>query len=556
MKKKFCVALSAMLLAGSVPAYAAGWEKQETTHTFTATVGSMNFRKDGELQPLDVEIYIEGGYVMLPLRTFLTAVDENAAMTWDNAAKRAQVELGDREFSFDIAGNRIWAGGKLLEVSGEMEVKDGRVFVPLRNWGNILNEYGYVVGDGDIIWDAKGKTAMVRATEVTLVDGAEKLTFIGEGTKAKYAVKLTEKYDDIQSIGDGYFIAKKYVNDEGDLRGQPNDPANWQSDYFLLDKTGKVLQKYGSDEVFRVKDKEEGYLLVENRDGADFIIDREGNIQTEMPYIEMGDFSEGLALIIHPNEEKENAEIGFIDTEGKLVIPQQFYNADEFSEGLAAAAVHYPSEYVNGYWTRSRTLYGYIDISGAWVIEPKYWYAGDFTDGIARVSENGRIGYIDKEGNEIITPQYEWGSDFYNGKAFVQEKDGRVFLIDVKGKKLKQITDGQDVSHFCDGVVELEVSESVADGNVKYVSLYFDENGKISYEEAKLRAGLFEGLSAMKDEKTGKYGYVDENGVWIIAPAFDKAEPFEDGYAIVANEITLADGTVDVEWGIIQHPNP
>ena len=41
----------------------------------------------------------------------------------------------------------------------------------------------------------------------------------------------------------------------------------------------------------------------------------------------------------------------------------------------------------------------------------------------------------------------------------------------------------------------------------------------------------------------------------MIAPAFDVAEKFEDGYAVVQNEITLADGTKDVEWGIIQNPN-
>ena len=47
---------------------------------------------------------------------------------------------------------------------------------------------------------------------------------------------------------------------------------------------------------------------------------------------------------------------------------------------------------------------------------------------------------------------------------------------------------------------------------------------------------------------------MDENGVQIILPSFDKAEPFEDGYAIVANEVILENGEVDVEWGIIRHP--
>jgi len=60
-------------------------------------------------------------------------------------------------------------------------------------------------------------------------------------------------------------------------------------------------------------------------------------------------------------------------------------------------------------------------------------------------------------------------------------------------------------------------------------------------------------LKVLQNRK-GKYGYVDENGVQIILPSFDKAEPFEDGYAIVANEVILENGEVDVEWGIIRHP--
>ena len=48
---------------------------------------------------------------------------------------------------------------------------------------------------------------------------------------------------------------------------------------------------------------------------------------------------------------------------------------------------------------------------------------------------------------------------------------------------------------------------------------------------------------------------MDENGVQVIAPAFDEAEPFEDGYAIVGNEIMLENGEEDMEWGIIVHPD-
>ena len=84
MKKIFCMALSAALLAGSMPAYAADYITK-VPHTFTAKVGTTEFTKDGKAQPLDVPMYIKDGYVMLPLRTFMqAALGEKSQMAWDN----------------------------------------------------------------------------------------------------------------------------------------------------------------------------------------------------------------------------------------------------------------------------------------------------------------------------------------------------------------------------------------------------------------------------------------------------------------------------------------
>lgn len=74
------------------------------------------------------------------------------------------------------------------------------------------------------------------------------------------------------------------------------------------------------------------------------------------------------------------------------------------------------------------------------------------------------------------------------------------------------------------------------------------------YKTYLLKKDLSEGLAPLYDKEAKKYGYVDETGEWIIRPAFDQAEPFEGGYAVVANEIYMEDGARDVEWGIIRHP--
>ena len=56
------------------------------------------------------------------------------------------------------------------------------------------------------------------------------------------------------------------------------------------------------------------------------------------------------------------------------------------------------------------------------------------------------------------------------------------------------------------------------------------------------------------NEKTGKYGYVGEDGTWVIAPTFDFARDFKDGYAVVSKKVTLANGKEDVQWGTVCHP--
>ena len=106
----------------------------KTPHTFTAKVGTTEFTKDGVAQPLDVPMYIKDGYVMLPLRTFMQALDADAELVWEDGIQLAKVTMQDYTLSFDITGNRIWRNSSLLPSFGQMEVKDGRVFVPLRDW--------------------------------------------------------------------------------------------------------------------------------------------------------------------------------------------------------------------------------------------------------------------------------------------------------------------------------------------------------------------------------------------------------------------------------------
>ena len=553
MKKIFCMALSAALLAGSVPAYAAEESLfTKTPHTFTARVGTTEFTKDGVAQPLDVPMYIKDGYVMLPLRTFMQALDADAELVWEDGIQLAKVTMQDYTLSFDITGNRIWRNSSLLPSFGQMEVKDGRVFVPLRDWEGVLQGNSRYIVDADALrWDAETKTAAVQLTELTAATANDTSSVKGTGEAAVFGIPLTDRYDDIKSIGGDYFIAEKYVNTDGDILGAPQEYENQQADWFLLNQQGKVLLQYSNKDVLRLRGFGDGFLRLDKRDGTNLILDMEGNTQFTYgydDYHDIGSFSEGLAMVMDYKERKS----GYINAKGEEVISLSSYSADAFSEGLAAVGVDLPKEEGR---QSAETRYGYIDKKGGWVIEPKYRRAFAFQDGLAKVEDMDRnIGYIDKTGKEVIPLRYNKITDFWNGKAFAQEKSGEVILIDTTGKKLKSIITGKYLDDCGNGIISTEVSEQVAPGRVEYVKLYFDENGRISKEDARWRMRLSEGLAPYQDEKTGKYGYVGEDGTWVIAPTFDFARDFKDGYAVVSKKVTLANGKADVQWGTICHP--
>ena len=383
MKKKLCMVLAAMLTAGSVSVYGAEAKFTEIPHTFTAKVGTTELIKDGEAQLLDVEIYIKDGYTMLPLRTFLNAALEKATMHWENGT--AIILHGWNIFTFDVINNKIMKNGTEIPVYGKMEVKDGRVFVPLRNWGNILNMVGsYWVGEEDIVWKSEEKTAEIYAVErkvkIEVIEaGLEGTAMPYKGQEAVFACKLMQDFDELENVGDGYFIAQKYAED--------------------------------------------GFGL------------GEGVYSRENQYVVL------------------NVETGEIK---------------EYEKGTSLREV-----------------------------------------------------------------REEWLSE-----------------------KQDKADDAECADRCMKGIYRIEEVVELPNGDHKHIFTYYDETGEISYAEYQLRKGLFEGLAPWYDAETEKYGYVNENGVWVIAPAFDKAEPFQDGYAVVANEITRADGVTDAEWGVILHPNP
>lgn len=532
MKKGFCILLSSAMLMGTVPVYGDMPEVEQVTHTYRAEVGTKNFYKDDVLQTLDTEIYLKDGYVMLPVRTFFTAVDENAQIIWDREKQVATVFMGEYRILLDVPKNKIQVEYGNINVSGKLEVKDGRLFVPLRNWQKILTRCNYEMDENSIVWDSEKGEAIVKVGEYVVNRDQElaKTEITGKGQKPVYLVEPTEAYDFIWNVGDGYFIAENYSN---------------ENDQTIFDNTGKVLATFAPGTAHHVGYLGEDRFCVYEYEGKErpaYVVDAKGNKLFSADYDQIWSYAEGLALV---REKTGNGyRYGYIDKEGNLRIPMQYGSARDFSEGVAPVSM---SESGIG-------QYGFIDTKGNVVIEPKYRSADTFKEGLAHVQTISGEGFINHQGEEVIPPQYGFVSDFQNGTAFAVTKDQRqIIVIDKSGKEVRKLLESTDaLSYFY--FPESDLLEVDYLQGYQGTERYYDKNGEISRETYELQSRLSEGLSAVLDKETGKYGYADEKGNMVISPTFDEAERFSNGHAVVKQMIPNENGTKNVKVGVIKNP--
>ncbi len=542
MKKEICFALCTVLLAAPATARALDWEVKDVTHTITATVGENSFTMDGEEIPLPegMEVYKKDGYVMLPAEPLLDLLEKDVKSQWYREEGGSITALaGETILLFDTEKNEMYRNGSKVELSGTLEILRGEIFLPLRGWRAALEGYGYTAEP--MTWDSRTQTASFQFSGQELE--RKKLpeqTPVGKGAEPEYILKPTQKYERITNMGDGYFSA---------------EIGSVSIKHDILDSAGKVRQSYG--EQFDVEYLGENRFLVRDYNNReDKVADENGETIFSMEGSYMEPFSEGLAITW-----AEDGQV-FVDADGNMAFPEKYRKAEPFSEGLAAVC---PQTLMSGepnYWEN----WGYIDKSGKFVIPAKYEACKPFREGLAAVKSRGKWGYIDKTGREVIPPQFGWAGYFYDGMAFVQEKNAErsmsTWVIDKAGKKqekkLNMKGNGlyyvyRDDPRLYTGVMRTEEIVEYTGGHAHLAS-YYDADGEISGERLEWTFHSAEGLMAFQDKETGKYGYVDEGYNWVIAPVFDKAEDFMDGYAVVYNKTKQGTATIDSEWGVIKRP--
>ena len=117
-------------------------------------------------------------------------------------------------------------------------------------------------------------------------------------------------------------------------------------------------------------------------------------------------------------------------------------------------------------------LWGYLDAKGKTAIGPKFAKAHYFLDGKANVQDtSGLFGFISPDGKYVIQPRYASASDFNCGLAWVAEPDSALVAIDSKGARVFGLPKATEVSVFIGGYALFKAS----DGKVGIV----DSKGKI-----------------------------------------------------------------------------
>ncbi|MGN0316841.1 MAG: WG repeat-containing protein [Lachnospira sp.] len=165
-------------------------------------------------------------------------------------------------------------------------------------------------------------------------------------------------------------------------------------------------------------------------------------------------------------------------------------------------------------------------------IKNKVETAGIYNEGFIPVKVNGKYFYTDLDGKNTFG-SYKFAGTLYNDCAAVQLNSGEWSLINKEGNQITENKFEDIVLNNWDSCLAGNKKDKVickkngnyyvysADGNKEICSLDCQEIGRITDDN----------IFAAK--KSGKWGFVDIDGKWIINPEYDNAKSFSNGFAAV-----------------------
>ncbi len=302
-------------------------------------------------------------------------------------------------------------------------------------------------------------------------------------------------------------------------------------------------------------------------------VNHTGQIIVEPLYSSIGNFEKIYAENKGIVRCTQNGKNGYLDHLGRNAIPCHYEEIENFERILTDSTVLVKAKH-NGLW-------GYINAKGQVKVPFQYQELEEFRNGVACAQKNGFWGVINESGEDILPflyasakfledspliivskaqssllninpqgqitqspppapskPQWPTSDKFqyvyYDGKCGIVKKENLFALTDNKGKTITKFEFLQ-IGPFSQGLAFFQ------DKSKKYG--FINQEGKIIIPAQYARATeLSEGKAAVGLTPT-KWTYIKPDGSEAFKGFFRSAQPFFGGYAIVnGSEIINADG--------------
>ncbi len=129
-----------------------------TDNTYLISIGSKEIQKNGEVAyTSDAVPYLSNGYTMLPLRALLVLSDPNVEIKWDSPSKTATISYDGKTVTLIANEKTMIKEKESVTLSTAAEIKDGRLFVSLRDWMKIME-----LSDDQVSWDAQTRSVTLK----------------------------------------------------------------------------------------------------------------------------------------------------------------------------------------------------------------------------------------------------------------------------------------------------------------------------------------------------------------------------------------------------------
>lgn len=227
-------------------------------------------------------------------------------------------------------------------------------------------------------------------------------------------------------------------------------------------------------------------------------------------------FQEGLLAV------QVNKKWGYLNTSGKIAIPLKYDYVTAFESGFATASIG--------------TKFFVLDTKGTELViaTPGILEVKHFSEGFAPIkSADKKFGFINSKGEMAIQPQFASVGYFVGGYAWAKTMDDKVGFINTKGEWV--------IKPAFESVSDFDPISKVARVKEAGAWLYINPTGNKAYvKDTEVWGDFADGLA--KGVQTGKTGFYNTKGEWVIKPQFESVREFKNGYAAAK---------LGGKWGVI-----